>query len=121
LSDNNIKPYPGIAPAGWQDMTFRELLAIDAKIARNRGADCRYELQGVVALKVVLEERIGRAFMTLPTDLAKLGANTTNSSTVQISRVKLRDCTLRSASGWLRSRRLRPVSEWYPASNPCSR
>ncbi|WP_082698583.1 SIR2 family protein [Mycobacterium sp. GA-2829] len=73
LGDGTLKPYPGSAPANWQDMTFRELLAIDPKIARNRGVGCRYEIDDVVALRHFLSERFAGATTNISTDLAKLG------------------------------------------------
>ncbi|QVI27286.1 hypothetical protein MN2019_24270 [Mycolicibacterium neoaurum] len=73
LSETNLKPYPGTAPANWQSRTFRELLAIDPKIARNRGVGCRYEIEDVIALRDFLSERFAGVTTNISTDLAKLG------------------------------------------------
>jgi len=73
LADSHIKPYPGTAPTGWQQMNFRELVAIDPKVARNRGVGCQYDVDDVVALKHFLEQRIAQATNTVDTELAKLG------------------------------------------------
>jgi len=70
-ADTSLTPYPGRRPAGWEHLTFRQLLASHPDLATNLGVGCRYELDDVVALRDHLIPLLeGKA--TIPTPVAKL-------------------------------------------------